>query len=267
MPENLFKIDEESLQNLTRLPNLGVKVPATGYNYQASGFVCSQLAAKNNAGYVDSADILCHNEWDYLVDKVLESADKKSIITGEIPVTPADNNYLALDYFMFAFAKILPSDDFPVSRVVIPLTIAQSDESTKETHGTALCLDNQPGNKLNVILLEQHAYRQGQKDYRQELDFSIETKNVLQHLQQMLKSENFNEINLFYNKKPICREQGVCGIVSLELCKEFLTIDSPARLALMPPTLSQKDVEAAHHRNYLAYSQTILPKLSHDHGR
>lgn len=267
MPENLFKIDEESFENLNRSPNLGIKIPSTGYNYQATGFVCSQIASEINAGYVDSADILIHNNWDYLVDKVLESADKESVITGEIPVTPADNSYLALDYFMFAFAKILPSDDFPASRLVIPLTIAQPDKSAKETHGTALCLDNQPGNKLNIILLEQHAYRQGQKDYRQELDFSHETKDVLQHLQQMLKSENFNEINLFYNKKPICREQGVCGIVSLELCKEFLTIDSPARLALMPPTLNQKDVEAAHHRNYLAYSQTISPKLSRDYSR
>lgn len=267
MPENLFKIDEESLQNLTRTPNLGTKVPSTGYNYQATGFVCSQIAAKDNFGYVDSADILIHNNWDYLVDKVLESADKERIITGEIPVTPADNSYLALDYFMFAFAKILPSDDFPVSRVVIPLTIAQPDESTKETHGTALCLDNQPGNKLNIILLEQHAYRTGQNDYRQELDFSNETKAVLQHLQQSLKSESFNGIKLFENKKPICREQGVCGIVSLELCRELITTDSPARLALMPPSLSHEDVEAAHHKNYLSFSKNITPQLSRSNNR
>lgn len=268
MSEKLFNIDSENLKIFNTAPNLGPKIPVVGYNFQATGFVSSQTAAAQKADYLETTDIINHNDWDYLVDKILENSEHDKLITGEISVVPAAENFAFLDYFVTVFNKTLIMDELPTAKVVIPLTISQPQGSGKEEHGTALCLDMKADKTLDIILLEQHAFRPGQKDYKPHLDFSAECEAVLRHLELKMTKSGFKKINLHHNDKPVCREKGVCGIVSQELCAALLASDKPETLAHNPPLISREEVESAHHRNYLAFSKTaVLPLTRHIKGR
>ena len=62
------------------------------------------------------------------------------------------------------------------------------------------------------------------------------------------------KVDVFKNDKPICRRQGVCGIVSLEVCKRLLQAENPMQKARLGTIkISDEQVDKLHAINYKSY--------------
>ena len=135
-----------------------------------------------------------------------------------------------------------------LQKFVAPLTIYSSD---KESHGVALCIEaDRKNNAMNIMILEQHAKRDGGN-----LDFSKEVNMTLEHLKNKF-SETGMQITTFQNDKPICREKGVCSVVSLEVCRRLLQSDNPLHIAKVGLIkINAEQVQRLHQENFQNYKK------------
>ena len=246
-----FTLDKESLDNITRKPNLTLDIPKSGYNFRATNYVASQTAKQTEGcSFLDTTQycILGAEDCDKADDLVIDACMDEKLITGEIGINPAGNNFLALDCIMNITAQTLSREDIDQRRMAVPLTIAAED---KESHGVALCIDSDKDKKhVDIMILEQHASRDGGK-----LDYSKEIDLTLEHLQKIFETQGMN-VSTYQNDKPICREKGVCGIVSAEVCKRLLQADNPMKTAQLGTIkISREKVNELHHANFLNYQK------------
>lgn len=264
MTKNAFwAIDENSYANLTRKANITLDIPRQGYNWQATGYVASKIAqAQNDCAFFDTAKFALlgaedgEQANDYLIDSCL-SAQK--MITGEIDITPKEGDFSFLPNILQVAGQTLTNEEYPQQRLVVPLTITSEG---KEAHGVALCIDSQKEkNHIDIMILEQHAQRDKEKKgYIEKLDYSEEISITLSYLAKKFKALGA-EVDTFQNDKPICRRQGVCGIISAEVCKRLLEAEEPMKKAKLG-TIKIKDeqVDEYHHQNFLNYQKDNFPQ-------
>lgn len=264
MTKNAYwEIDKESYANLTRKANITLDIPKQGYNWQATNYVASKMAqAQEDCAFFDTAKFVLlgtedrEKADDYLIDTCL-SAER--MITGEIDITPKEGDYSFLPNILQIVGQTLTNEKYPQQRLVVPLTITSEG---KEAHGVALCIDSQKEkNHIDIMILEQHAQRDNKKEnYIEKLDYSEEINITLSYLEKKFKALGA-EVDTFQNDKPICRRQGVCGIVSAEVCKRLLEAENPMKKAKLE-TIKIKDeqVDEYHHQNFLNYQKDNSPK-------
>ncbi len=251
-----FTLDQESLDNISRKPNLTLDIPKSGYNFRATNYVASQTAKQTEGcSFLDTTQycILGAEDCDKADDLVIDACMSEKLITGEIGINPAENNFLALDCIMSITAQTLSLEYVSQRRMAAPLTIAAEN---KESHGVALCIDSNKDKKhVNIMILEQHALRDGGK-----LDYSKEIDLTLAHLQKIFETQGMS-VNTYQNDKPICREKGVCGIVSAEVCKRLLQAENPMKSAQLGTIkISREKVNELHHTNFLNYQKDNVPQ-------
>ena len=246
-----FTLDQESLDNITRKPNLTLDIPKSGYNFRATNYVASKTAEQTErCSFLDTTQYctLATEDCDKADDLVIDACMNEKLITGEIGINPSENNFLLLDCIMNITAQTLSLEDVSQRRMIAPLTIAAEN---KESHGVALCIDSNKDKKhIDIIILEQHALRDGGK-----LDYSKEIDLTLAHLQKIFEIQGMS-VNTYQNDKPICREKGVCGIVSAEVCKRLLQAENPIKTAQLGTIkISREKVNELHHTNFLNYQK------------
>lgn len=246
-----FRLDQENLDNITRKPNLTLDIPKSGYNFRATNYVASKIAEQTEGcSFLDTTQyyILAAKDCDKADDLVLDACMSEKLITGEIGITPTENNFLALNCIMNITAQTLSLKDVSQRQMVVPLTIYSED---KEAHGVALCFDSHKDrNHIDIMILEQHALRDGGK-----LDYSKEIDLTLAHLQKIFETQGMS-VSTYQNDKPICREKGVCGIVSAEVCKRLLQAENPMKTAQLGTIkISREKVNELHHANFLNYQK------------
>lgn len=251
-----FTLDKESLDNIQRKPNLTLEIPKNGYNFRATNYIASKAAEQTpNCSFLDTAEfiVLGSKDTDKADDFIIDACLDEKLITGEIGINPEKNNYHTLDCILGIAAQTLTREDIDQRRMVVPLTIAAED---KESHGVALCIDSlKKDNLVNIIILEQHARKDNGT-----LDYSQEIGSTLTHLQEIFEKTGA-KVNTFTNNKPICREKGVCGIVSAEVCKRLLQAENPMKTAQLGTIkISKEKVNELHHTNFLSYQKDNTPK-------
>ena len=199
-----------------------------------------------NSAFLDTAEIYRNGDDEHLIDLLLSAAESQKIITGDMVVSMENMAGLA---DIVSSAKILQKDEnFPFSRLVIPVTISPygPEQTRKEAHGVAVCIDYDKGKKCtDIVILEQHARKDGTK-----LDFSSEVACLHDYLKGEYEQEG-EALRTFCNGEPICREERVCGIVSLEMCKRLLEADNPYEFVQNPQNirLDLEDVKNLHAQN------------------
>ena len=261
-----LNLNEASYHNLMRAPNIGENIPQTGYNLQATGYICSNFSKQmQDCGFIDTSVMLNADTRNKALLYVLEESNHQNLISGEVMVNPEKNQFLLLDDMSFIFSSLMGSQEDVLQKVVIPLTIYSA---SKESHGVALCIEaDKKNNLINIIILEQHAKRD-----KGNLDFSKEVQLILEHLKDVYAQTGM-QINTFQNEKPICREQGVCSIVSLEVCRRLLNSDNPLHLAQTGLIkLNAEQVQKLHHQNFQNYKKdhqsqrfTVSQHQNHSH--
>lgn len=268
MSESCFILTDKDVKNITAKPNLGYDIPKQGYNYGATGFVASKIASQTeDCVYFDTAKyiLLGSKDADKAKDFIIDAClDGKKMITGEVGVNPKEGQYAVLNEILNIASQTLIHEDVEQSRLVVPLTIVSDG---KEAHGVALCIDAQKQkNHVDIMILEQHAQRDnGKLDYSEEIDLT------LQGLKKVFELRGA-KVDVFKNDKPICRRQGVCGIVSLEVCKRLLQAENPMQKARLGTIkIRDKQVDKLHADNYKSYisskQQTLFNALSKENGR
>ena len=243
MAESCFVLTDKDVKNITAKPNLGYDIPEQGYNCGATGFVASKIASQTDGCvYFDTTKYIllgsqnADKAKDFIIDACL---DGKKMITGEVGINPKEGQYAVLNEILNIASQTLIHEDVEQSRLVMPLTIVSDG---KEAHGVALCIDAQkPKNHVDIMILEQHAQRDnGKLDYSEEIDLTLQERGA--------------KVDVFKNDKPICRRQGVCGIVSLEVCKRLLQAENPMQKARLGTIkISDEQVDKLHADNYKSY--------------
>ncbi len=253
-----FTLDKESLDNITRKPNLTLDIPKSGYNFRATNYVASKTAEQiAGCSFLDTTQycILGAEDCDKADDLVIDACMNEKLITGEIGINPTENNFLALDCIMNITAQTLSLEDISQRRMAAPLTIATEN---KEAHGVALCIDSNKDKKhVDIMILEQHVSRDGGK-----LDYSKEMDLTLAHLQKIFETQDMS-VNTYQNDKPICREKGVCSIVSAEVCKRLLQAENPMKTARLGTIkINKEQIQKLHHDNFLNYQKDCFVPYS-----
>lgn len=268
MSESCFILTDKDVKNITAKPNLGYDIPKQGYNCGATGFVASKIASQTeDCVYFDTAKYIllgskdADKAEDFLINYCL---DGKKMITGEVGINPKAGQYAVLNEILNIASQTLINEDIEQRRLVMPLTIVSDG---KEAHGVALCIDAQKQkNHVDIMILEQHAQRdKGKLDYSEEIDLT------LQDLKKVFELRGA-KVDIFKNDTPICRRQGVCGIVSLEVCKHLLKAENPMQKARLGTIkISNEQVDKLHSENYKSYisskQQNILNVSSKENGR
>lgn len=242
-----LELDENSFRNITRKPNLGPEIPQEGYNWTATNYVCRKAAERTeDCGFLDTTAMLSAPTRKEALEMVAEACMYGKTITGEVPICPEERQYRLLEDILQVSWVTLTQQDYDNRRLVVPLTINSKD---KEAHGVALCIDSKKDeNLVNIMILEQHAQRDGGK-----LDFSKEAETTLSVLKTFFESCGVRA-ETYLNDKPICREKGVCGIVSAEVCRRLLRAYDPMRTARIGGIRYDAEaVKKLHHRNFLDY--------------
>ena len=243
------QLDEESYRNIMNAPNIGVSIPRTGYNFQATNFICSNTAKQTeDCGFIDTSKLLNCKTQNDAINYLMQETEHKNLIAGEIMIDPERQQYALLDDIAFVAAVKMSMADAGIQRFVAPLSIYSSD---KEDHGVALCLDaDKTNNILNVMILEQHAKRDGG-----DLDFSKEVNMALEHLKEVF-SDLGMDINTYQNNIPICREKGVCSVVSSEVCRRLLQADNPLHIAKVGLIkINAEQVQKLHQENFQNFTK------------
>ena len=243
-------------------------VSKNGYSFQATNFLAKNFANESdNTAFLDTKALLVMDNNDEL-NSVMKNAlgDNDKVFAGEIYIYPhhttegTEDGFDALDALLInsLLAPRGSEDEIPSLKFVAPLTIGTSD---KEPHGVAFCFDfNAQKNKANIIILEQHAHKKDKNEvnYNPSLDYSQEIEKTLKYFKERLESADV-ATNTFYNKEPICREKGVCGIVSMEVCNRLLNAENPMELAQSGNIkISKDDVVALHNQNVNKYETEQL---------
>lgn len=205
------------------------KIPTGGYNFQATNDICSQIALKDpDCGFVDAFSFVLDkytNNSEY-VDGIIEGGSgKKKAIIGEAQIFAKEQTLL--DPWLADILERMFEKNTGLGRVVMPLTLVDLT-GEKESHGVALCIDRKDNN-TDIIILEQHAFKDKKEEgYDGKLDFSSEIEAILTYLEEFFTQKNPGAtVNTYTNKKPFCREKGVCSVVSLEACRRLLSAENP----------------------------------------
>ena len=244
-----MQLSKESFENIRALPNLTFNIPEKGYNFRATCFVCEQAAAaEKNCAFLDTSKLLAAEDEDRATEMIINACLAQKTIVGEIPVSPEEGQFLLLDDIMRIARQTLSDNEYDNRRLVVPLTVYGKN---KESHGVALCLDaDKKTGQIDIIIAEQHAFRDGGA-----LDYSQEIGQILRHMERV-----FTEIGVpsrsLQNSTPICREKGVCGIVSAEVCRRLLAANEPAALVSANGLkISADEILPLHRQNAAAYQR------------
>ena len=248
-----FELDQQSVDNLSIAPSLSKEYPETGYNFQDTAFLANQLCqTHDNCAFVDTKEVLLSETYDDMYKYIKNSINGKSnVVTGEI--------FINKDSEMRMLAPILANAVvYDTEKIVCPLNLTYPP---KESHAVAFCMNKNNDGTYNAVILEQHAQNKAKdkEEYKPELDYSAEISELLNSI-----SSTFDGliVNTKYNEKPICREEKVCGIVSMEACKHLLESDDPVALAEEGFSLTADDVKKLHNQNVQNYIvDTIAEKI------
>lgn len=251
-------LEDDNFEIINRKPNLTFEIPKSGYNFGATDFVCRKNAeTTENCAFLSTIALWNAKNEDAAFDMKVEAiGGAAKTVVGEVPVmvnAPGCNFNLLDDIAVFAREVSALDEDINNHRVVIPVTM---NSAGKEAHGIALCIDIDRKRKhADIIMLEQHAMRDGGK-----LDYSAEVYKTLSHLKNIFEKDGAFEAEIFQNEKPICREKGVCGIVSAEVCRRLLIAENPMALAKSGAVkITGEKVKKLHAANFKAYLEENPP--------
>ena len=250
-----FELDQQSVDNLSVAPSLSKEYPETGYNFQDTAFLANQLCqTHDNCAFVDTKEVLLSESYTDMYEYIQNSINGKSnVVTGEI--------FINKDSEMLMLAPILANAVVSeTEKIVCPLNLTYPP---KESHAVAFCMNKNNDGTYNAVILEQHAQNKikDKEAYKPELDYSEEISGVLNNISSFLGNYGIT-VNTKYNENPICREEKVCGIVSMEACKRLLETDNPVLLAEVGFSLTKEDVEKLHNQNVQNYIvDTIAEKI------
>lgn len=253
-----FELDQQSVDNLSVAPSLSKEYPETGYNFQDTAFLANQLCqTHDNCAFVDTKEVLLSESYTDMYEYIQNSINGKSnVVTGEI--------FINKDSEMLMLAPILANVVVcETEKIVCPLNLTYPP---KESHAVAFCMNKNNDGTYNAVILEQHAQNKAKDKeiYKPELDYSREISEVLGKVSSFLGSYGIT-VNTKYNEKPICREEKVCGIVSMEACKRLLETDNPVALAEEGFSLTADDVKKLHNQNIQNYNrETMRDYVSED---
>lgn len=257
------KLSQDSYDTLMAKPTLTEKIPTKiGYNYAASNFVMSKIAQRTqDCGFIDTVKLLTCPTREEALNYMNTQFAHKNLAVGNLDIFPnAEGGFYFLNQLIAPLRNslLLSEDIYPLKRCVVDLTLVIPQ---KEPHGVALCIDADKKNKkLNLIMLEQHAYHKGEKRYIHKLDYGEEIKSILEYY---ATKGCFNtigyEVQTFQNEKPICRKRRVCGIVSSEMCRRLLKAKDPMELAKSGRIkLSAIQVLGIHQKNVRNYQKECI---------
>lgn len=254
----LLGLKDDNFEIINRKPNLTFEIPKSGYNFGATDFVCRKTAEMTeNCAFLSTIALWNAKDEDAAFDMKVEAiGGAAKTMVGEVPIVvnaPGCNFDLLDDIAVFTREVAALDEDINNHRVVIPITM---NSAGKEAHGIALCIDIDRERKhADIIMLEQHAMRDGGK-----LDYSAEVDKTLSHLKNIFEKDGAFEAEIFQNEKPICREKGVCGIVSAEVCRRLLNAQNPMSLAKSGAVkITEEKVKALHAANFKAYLEENPP--------
>lgn len=256
--EKPFKLSKQSEDNLSVPPSLSKEYPETGYNFQDTAFLANQLCqTHDNCAFIDTKEVLLSESYTDMYEYIQNSINGKSnVVTGEI--------FINKDSEMLMLAPILANAVVSeTEKIVCPLNLTYPP---KESHAVAFCMNKNNDGTYNAVILEQHAQNKikDKEAYKPELDYSEEISGVLNNISSFLGNYGIT-VNTKYNEKPICREEKVCGIVSMEACKRLLETDNPVLLAEVGFSLTKEDVEKLHNQNIQNYNrETMRDYVSED---
>ncbi len=98
-------------------------------------------------------------------------------------------------------------------------------------------------------------------DYQAHLDFSKEIHTLLNLLKEAMERYEI-DTSVYTNEKPICRRQGVCGIVSNEMCRRLALANNPVELAKENvPIVKDEEVDELHAKNYQLYQTDTVRRM------
>ena len=249
--EKPFKLSKQSEDNLSVPPSLSKEYPETGYNFQDTAFLANQLCqTHDNCAFVDTKEVLLSESYEAMYGYIQNSINGKSnVVTGEIFINK-DSEMLMLEPILL---KAVVCD---AEKIVCPLNLTYPP---KESHAVAFCMNENNDGTYNAVILEQHAQNKAKdkERYKPELDYSGEISKLLGMVSSLFSKYNIT-VNTKYNEKPICREEKVCGIVSMEACKRLLESDDPVALAEEGFSLTADDVKKLHNQNAQNYNQETM---------
>lgn len=253
-----FELDQQSIDNLSVAPSLSKEYPETGYNFQDTAFLVNQLCQTHeNCAFIDTKEVLLSESYTDMYEYIQNSINGKSnVVTGEIFINK-DNEMLMLAPIL---ANAVVSE---TEKIVCPLNLTYPP---KESHAVAFCMNKNNDGTYNAVILEQHAQNKikDKEAYKPELDYSEEISGVLNKISSFLGNYGIT-VNTKYNENPICREEKVCGIVSMEACKRLLETDNSVLLAEVGFSLTKEDVEKLHNQNIQNYNrETMRDYVSED---
>ena len=248
-----FELDQQSIDNLSVAPSLSKEYPETGYNFQDTAFLANQLCqTHDNCAFIDTKEVLLSKSYKDMYKYIKNSINGKSnVVTGEI--------FINKDSGMLMLAPILAhAVAYDTEKIVCPLNLTYEP---KESHAVAFCMNKNNDETYNAVILEQHTQNKAKdkEEYKPELDYSEEISELLNSI-----SSTFDGliVNTKYNEKPICREEKVCGIVSMEACKRLLEADDPVALAEEGFSLTADDVKKLHNQNVQNYQNYIVDTIA-----
>lgn len=249
--EKPFILSQESIDNLRVPPSLSEEYPETGYNFQDTAFLANQLCqTHDNCAFVDTKEVLLSASYKVMNEYIQNSINGKSnVVTGEIFINEGSE--------MLMLAPILANAvDCETEKIVCPLNLTYPP---KESHTVAFCMNKINDEEYDAVILEQHAQNKAKdkEAYKPELDYSGEISEVLGKVSSFFGSYGII-VNTKYNEKPICREEKVCGIVSMEACKRLLEAENPVALAEEGFSLTADDVKKLHNQNAQNYNQETM---------
>jgi hypothetical protein len=256
--EKPFKLSKQSEDNLSVPPSLSKEYPETGYNFQDTAFLANQLCqTHDNCAFVDTKEVLLYGSYGSykaMYGYIQNSINGKSnVVTGEIFINK-DSEMLMLGPILLQ-AVVCDAE-----KIVCPLNLTYPP---KESHAVAFCMNENNDGTYNAVILEQHAQNKAKdkERYKPELDYSGEISKLLGMVSSLFSKYKIT-VNTKYNEKPICREEKVCGIVSMEACKRLLEAENPVALAEEGFSLTADDVKKLHNQNIQNYNQKYDPLSS-----
>lgn len=251
-----FELDQQNVDNLNIAPSLSKEYPEKGYNFQDTAFLANQLSSTHDdCAFIDTKEVVLSESYTDMYKYIQDSINGKSnVVTGEIFINKT--NGISILAPILASAVVSETE-----KIVCPLNLTYPP---KESHAVAFCMNKNNDGTYNAIILEQHAQNKAKdkEEYKPELDYSAEISEILNSI-----SSTFDGliVNTKYNENPICREEKVCGIVSMEACKRLLETDNPVLLAEVGFSLTKEDVEKLHNQNIQNYNrETMRDYVSED---
>lgn len=258
----LFNIDGPLDQYLQLNKRADITMNGNGYNIADTTFLAELIAKETGAGFINTYDLLNKNDIMYTIRQIVRQSDFNNIVTGEIFIYPnEEGGFQILDTILNYIIPLQAIKRKSLNNLMIPLTLAYA-ENEKSNHAVTIMLSrtlldiyesgHPSGVKqiYDVFLFEQHAKTDGSK-----LDYSKDTDIILEHIKNLYLNvfdEKYIEVKTDKNKDPLCNEENVCGIFSLNVIEKLAQMDEPIEITennIKKLKMDDRDILTAHFKN------------------